>query len=169
MLIYLIGFMGSGKTTAGKKLARKLAYDFIDLDALIELETELTISEFFNQFGEDKFRQTEQQALRKTFEFKNTVISTGGGAPCFFNSMGEINKHGVSIYLQANIGLIISRLQGEKNQRPLIKDKNEEEFRAYINKLLVEREVYYSKAKLIVDAKNLNIEQLKSKIIELEY
>ena len=169
MLIYLIGFMGSGKTTAGKKLARKLAYDFIDLDALIELETELTISEFFNQFGEDKFRQTEQQALRKTFELKNTVISTGGGAPCFFSNMDEINKNGASVYLKSDIDLIINRLQGKKKQRPLIKDKSEEEFRAYINKLLAEREVYYSKAKLIVDAKSLNIEQLKSKIIELEY
>lgn len=164
MLIYLIGFMGSGKTTAGKKLARKLAYDFIDLDAFIESETQRSIDEYFNQFGEDKFRRTEQAVLRKTFGLKNTVVSTGGGAPCFYGNIDEINKSGTSIYLKADIGLIISRLQGEKNQRPLIKNKSEEEFRIYISNLLTQREAFYNKAKIIVSAKSLDIEQLKSKI-----
>ena len=133
MLIYLIGFMGSGKTTAGKKLARKLAYNFVDLDSLIESETGMSIQNYFGEFGEEKFRLLEQKTLKSTFAFKNTVVSTGGGAPCFFNNIDEINSKGLSIYLKADINLIISRLQGGKNKRPLIKNKNEGELKSYIS------------------------------------
>ncbi|MEN8120479.1 MAG: shikimate kinase [Bacteroidota bacterium] len=164
MLIYLIGFMGSGKTTAGKKLAKKMAYDFIDLDSLIESETGMNISNFFEQFGEEKFRKLEQEILKKTFNYKNTVISTGGGAPCFFNNIDEINQNGISVYLKAGIPLIISRLKGGKDERPLIKEKNEEELKKYVSELLLKRETYYNRAKLVVDAKSLNIEKLKNLI-----
>ncbi len=164
MLIYLIGFMGSGKTTAGKKLARKLAYDFIDLDLLIESETKISISNFFEKFGEEKFRLIEQQALKNTFKLKNTVISTGGGAPCYFNNIDEINKNGISIYLKADILLIISRLQNGKDQRPLIKNKDKEELKNYVSELLSKREIFYNRAKLVVDAKSLNIEKLENLI-----
>ena len=160
MLIYLIGFMGSGKTTTGKKLARKLAYDFIDIDALIESETKISISNFFEEFGEEKFRLIEQQEIKKTFKLKNTVISTGGGAPCFFNNMDEINKNGISIYLKADIPLIVSRLKNGKDQRPLVKNKDKEELKKYISELLSKRELFYNSAKLVVDAKSLNIEKL---------
>ncbi len=164
MLIYLIGFMGSGKTTAGKKLARKLAYNFVDLDSLIESETEMSIQNYFEKFGEEKFRLLEQRTLKSTFEFKNTVVSTGGGVPCFFNNIDEINSKGLSIYLKADINLIISRLQGGKDKRPLIKNKNEEELKSYISNLLSKREVFYRKAKIVTDAKSLNIEKLVGKI-----
>lgn len=156
--------MGSGKTTAGKKLARKLAYDFIDLDSLIESETGTGIASYFEQFGEEKFRLVEQQALKNTFKSKNTVISTGGGAPCFLNNMDEINQNGLSIYLKADIPLIISRLQSSKDQRPLVINKSVEEFKKYISELLSKRETYYKRAKLVVDAKSLNIEKLISLI-----
>ncbi|OQY05321.1 MAG: hypothetical protein B6I20_01495 [Bacteroidetes bacterium 4572_117] len=88
MLIYLIGFMGSGKTTVGKKLARKLSYNFIDLDAQIELEIGTNITDYFEQFGEEKFRLIEHQVLHNTYKLENTVVSTGGGAPCYFNNIG---------------------------------------------------------------------------------
>ena len=164
MLMYLIGFMGSGKTTTGKKLARKLAYDFIDIDALIESETKISISNFFEEFGEEKFRLIEQQEIKKTFKLKNTVISTGGGAPCFFTNMDEINKNGISIYLKADIPLIVSRLKNGKDQRPLVKNKDKEELKKYISELLSKRELFYNSAKLVVDAKSLNIEKLETLI-----
>jgi len=164
MLIYLIGFMGSGKTTAGKKLARKLDYDFVDLDSLIESEVKTSITNYFEQYGEEKFRIIEQQVLKKTFELKNTVISTGGGVPCFFNSIDEINKNGISVYLKADIPLIVSRLQSGKNQRPLIKSKSAEELKIYVSELLSKRETYYNRAKLVIDAKNLEIRKLISLI-----
>ena len=152
--------MGSGKTTAGKKLARKLAYDFVDLDLLIESETGISISTYFEQFGEENFRLIEQQALKNTFKLENVIISTGGGVPCFFNNMDEMNKNGLSIYLKADIPLIINRLQSGKDQRPLIKNKSKEELKNYLSKLLSERESYYNKAKLVVNAKSLSIEAL---------
>ena len=160
--------MGSGKTTAGKKLARKLTYNFIDLDLLIESETGMSISAYFEKFGEEKFRLLEQQVLRTSFKLKNTIISTGGGAPCFYDNIDEINKNGLSVYLNADINLIISRLHGEKNQRPLIKDKGDEEFKNYIRDLLLKREPFYNKAKIVVSAKSLEIEKLKTEIISFQ-
>lgn len=166
MLIYLIGFMGSGKTTIGKKLARKLAYDFIDLDSLIESKIGISITGYFEEFGEERFRLIEQQALKNSFKLKNTIISTGGGAPCFFDNMNEINQNGFSIYLKADIPLIISRLQEGKEQRPLIKNKNPEELKKYISELLSTRETYYKEANLVVNAKSLNIKTLIEKLIK---
>jgi len=160
MLIYLIGFMGSGKTTAGKKLARRLAYNFIDLDALIESETELTISELFNQFGEDKFRQTEQKALRKTFDLNDTVISTGGGVPCFFNNIDEINKNGISIYLEAEPAFLKSRLVLHKNKRPLIANIADADLEAFLSEMLQIRQQFYKKALLRISAKSVNVKSL---------
>ncbi len=168
MLIYLIGFMGSGKTTAGKKLAQKLNYDFIDLDSLIESESGTTITGYFEQFGEEKFRLLEQQVLKNSFRLKNTVISTGGGAPCFFNNIDEINKNGLSIYLKTDIPLIINRLRNGKDQRPLVKNKSKEGLKNYLSDLLSKREIFYNQAKLVVNAKNLSIENLLTTIISLQ-
>ncbi|MCF6241752.1 MAG: shikimate kinase [Bacteroidales bacterium] len=164
MRIYLIGFMGSGKSTAGKKLANKLALDFFDLDDLIEQESAMTIAEYFENFGEAKFRELENIVLQKTFQLENVLISTGGGTPCFFNAIDEINENGISVYLKAEIPLIISRLKDEKNQRPLIKSKNNEELKEYLNSLLEQRKIHYEKAHIVVDAKSLNIAELTEHI-----
>ena len=164
MRIYLIGFMGSGKSTAGKKLANKLKLDFFDLDALIEQHTGISISEYFSKYGEKAFRKLEREMLFKSFRLNNVLISTGGGTPCFFDNIDKINKNGISVYLQADIPLIMSRLKGEKNQRPLIKDKNDEELRNYLTELLQNREKFYRKAQITVDAKNLNINKLTETI-----
>ncbi len=165
MLVYLIGFMGSGKSTAGKKLANKLGFEFIDLDHLIEQETGLSISEYFEKFGEEKFRELESKMLHKTSLLDKAVISTGGGTPCFFDNMDTINKNGVSVYLKADIPLIMSRLKGEKNQRPLIQNKTDEELRTYLSDLLAVREKYYEQAHIVVVAKSLNINDLADRIM----
>ncbi len=164
MLVYLIGFMGSGKSTAGKKLANKLGFEFIDLDYLIEQDTGLSISEYFEKFGEEKFRELEGKMLHKTSLLDKAVISTGGGTPCFFDNMDTINKNGVSVYLKTDIPLIMSRLKGEKNQRPLIQNKTDEELRTYLSDLLAVREKYYEQAHIVVGAKSLNISSLANKI-----
>jgi len=164
MRIYLIGFMGSGKSTAGKKLANKLGLDFIDLDDLIEQEIGMSISEYFAKYSETKFRETERNKLHQTFSLDNVLISTGGGTPCFYDNMQEINRNSVSVYLKADIPLILSRLKGEKNQRPLIKDKSDDELREYLSSLLAGREKYYEQAHIIVDAKSLNIRNLADNI-----
>ncbi len=164
MRVYLIGFMGSGKSTAGKKLANKLALDFFDLDELIEQESAMSVSTFFKKYGETKFRELENVILQKTFQSENVLISTGGGTPCFFDNIQKINQKGISVYLKADIPLILSRLKGEKNQRPLIKDKSDDELRKYLTQLLSRREKFYEQAHIITEAKSLNINKLSEQI-----
>jgi shikimate kinase len=161
MRIYLIGMMGSGKSTVGKKLANKLNYDFYDLDDLIESKIGMTIANFFEKEGEEKFRLLEQETLRETFSFENAIIATGGGAPCFFDNMAEINKNGVSCYLQAEVGVLLSRLKGAIDQRPLIKSLgSEQKIREYLENLLDKRASFYRQANKIVPAIDVSAEKL---------
>ena len=99
--VFIVGYMGSGKTTVGRQLARSLSLQFIDLDAFIEGKYRKTISQLFEERGEDDFRKLERQALLEVAEFENVVISTGGGTPCFFDNMALMNRSGTTVYLQA--------------------------------------------------------------------
>ena len=96
--IFLIGYMGSGKTTLGKKLATKLELPFIDTDEEIVKQIGMSITEYFSQHGEDAFRTLEREQLRK-FAENAAVISTGGGAPCFFDNMEWIRANGYACLL----------------------------------------------------------------------
>ncbi len=164
MLIYLLGLMGSGKTTIGKKLAKKLAYQFVDLDDLIEKKIGISIANYFEKFGEESFRLIEQQTLRETLELNNTIVSTGGGTPCFFSNMEEINRIGISFYLKTDVDLLISRLKGATDQRPLLKNMNSEELKKYLTNLSIKREPFYQKANFVVDAKDLTVEKMLVKL-----
>ena len=114
--------MGSGKSTAGKKLANKLKFAFHDLDSIIETEKRKTITELFEKYGEEKFREIEKKFLHKTEPLKKSVIATGGGTPCFFDNMQWINENGTSVYLQLHAGSLYHRIAPSKEKRPLIKD-----------------------------------------------
>jgi shikimate kinase len=150
--IYLIGLMGSGKTTAGKALAKKLSFSFYDLDDLIENQIGMSISDYFAHSGEEKFRMIEKECLHETFLFNQAVISTGGGTPCFFDNMEQINRNGLSFYLKANVNLLFNRLKEAKVTRPLISNLTEEQLVENLTVLLKKREIYYSKAKYSVKA-----------------
>ena len=165
--IYLIGFMGSGKTSVGKKLARKLNFAFVDLDNEIEKSVSCSVSEYFDKYGESKFREIEQSLLKESFKYTKAVISTGGGTPCFFENISLINNNGLSIYLKAESKLLSQRLFNAKQKRPLIKDKNKDELDIYIEKLLSERENFYQQANLIIEAKSISIDDIVKKINSL--
>jgi shikimate kinase len=152
--------MGCGKTTAGKKLANKLGWPFIDLDEKIEEETGKTIAELFEQEGEHAFRELEKKTLQSTFELKHAVISTGGGAPCFFDNMEQMNQNGKTVYIELPPKVLVDRLKGAKNQRPLIKGKTDEELLAFITGALEKRAPYYQKAKTTVDGVSLSAESI---------
>ena len=147
MLIFLIGFMGSGKTTIGPGLAEKLGYTFVDQDELIEKHYNMTVSEVFAKHGEPKFRETEQQVLSDIVASDNLVISTGGGAPCFFNNMEFMNSHGLTVYLEAEPVTLMQRLRASTDSRPLLKGKTEEELLHFIAGKLEERNKFYHMAK----------------------
>jgi shikimate kinase len=152
--------MGSGKTTLGKQLARKLGYSFIDQDDYIEENAGITIAEYFSKFGEQAFRKYEHESLKKLVEFDNAVISTGGGAPCFFNNIDIMNQNGIAIYLKMKPEVLKSRLKHAQAERPLIKGKTEEELLEFIKIKLTERDPFYLKAKHVIESVDLKSDDL---------
>jgi shikimate kinase len=158
--IFLIGYMGSGKSTAGKKLAAKLGFEFIDLDKFIEQETGKTIPEIFAEKGEGEFRALENNALKKLITKENIVVACGGGTPCYYGNMELMNNHGTTIYLKMSVDSLATRLINAKGKRPLVEGKTEEELKAYITEHLEKREDIYHQAQYIVKGKNLNVDEL---------
>lgn len=144
--IILIGYMGSGKTTLGKKLALELKVPFIDSDTEIEKIYDKTIPAFFAEEGENSFREKESAFIASLQNEKAFVLSTGGGMPCFHNNMEALNQLGTTIYLKNNNKTLAERLMVSKNERPLIKGKSKEELIQFIDENIAKREPFYLKA-----------------------
>ncbi|MCF8451773.1 MAG: shikimate kinase [Pedobacter sp.] len=160
MKVFLIGFMGSGKTTIGKKLANYLKYEFIDLDKLIESKAGMSIVNYFELHGEGAFRELERDILQKSEFPENVIIATGGGAPCFGDNMEWMNKNGLVAYLSLSPKALASRLEHSKTDRPLIRHLKGDELIDFISTKLQEREVFYNQAKYVVSASDLTAERL---------
>jgi len=145
--IFLIGYMGSGKTTVGQLLATQLGYSFIDMDNHIEGKLFKSVSQIFAELGEDQFRLLEKQCLHEVAEFDQVIISTGGGVPCFFDNMEYMNKQGVTVYLKLSSADLAERLeQSHANKRPLLANRKGEELLHFISEELAKREPFYSQA-----------------------
>jgi shikimate kinase len=149
MRIYLIGFMGSGKSHTGKLLAAKLGIPAIDLDEQIETRAGKTISDLFQTLGEDRFRALEQQALHATSQLEHAVISCGGGTPCFFDNMQWMNDHGLTIYLHTKETLLLERLEKESAMRPILAQTNPLSLAEHIHQLLEKRLTWYLQAQIV--------------------
>lgn len=159
--IFLLGFMGCGKSTLGKKVAKKLDLPFFDLDKCIEEKAGVSISEIFKTKGEEYFRALESKVLISLINNQdNYVLSLGGGAPCFNDNMKLINELGTSIYLKYNEGILASRLINSKAERPLIANKTKEELIDFISKLLSKREQFYNQSKIVVEGNNITANQV---------
>ncbi len=152
--------MGAGKTTLGKKLARKLGYSFYDIDKAFEHKYKTSVDLFFHKYGEEVFRQLEHELLMSTFQFTNTVISTGGGTPCYYNSMELINKNGISLYIKLSPEALYRRLTEAKKRRPLVAKKSEDELKQFIKDKLKEREEYYLQAQYQISGISVNTNNL---------
>ncbi len=155
MKIVLIGFMGSGKTVFGKKLANQLNLNFYDLDQHIELKYQMSIPSIFTNFDETVFRNLETKELTKFISKDNFVLSCGGGTPCFNNNMELIRTLGVSVYIELNATALCDRLLNSKITRPLITGLSPHELRQKIELLLSDREKYYKQADIIISGINL--------------
>lgn len=149
--IILIGYMGAGKTTVGKALAKELGLQFYDLDWYIETRMHKTVAEIFRESGEEGFRQIEHNMLHEVAEFEDVIISCGGGTPCFFDNMEYMNRQGETVYLKASPEVLYDHLKMGKSVRPLLLNKTPEEVKVFIREQLEERETYYSKAKHTLD------------------
>lgn len=166
MRIYLLGYMASGKTNLGRLLATKLAYDFIDIDYLFEERYRISVLDFFEKYDESTFRNLERMLLLETIHVENTVISTGGGTPCFFENMQCIRQSGISIYLRWDLAELVARLRLVKRKRPLLKDIPPTELEARVETQLMEREIYYNQADLVVNGRDLDPDNLVAMIRE---
>lgn len=145
--IFLIGYMGAGKTTIGKALARTMKLDFYDLDWYIEDRFRKKIPEIFAEKGEEGFREMERNMLREVGEFEDVVISCGGGTPCFFDNVDFMNQQGDTVLLNAAPNVLKEHLLMGKSQRPLIQGKSPEELEQFIHDSLITRMPFYVKAK----------------------
>jgi shikimate kinase len=164
MRIFLIGFMGCGKTTFGKKLASALGYPFFDLDHQIEAQVKRSIPEYFAAHGEASFRQLESSVIQESEYPEDSVISTGGGTPCFNDNMEWMNANGLTIYLEMPPLALARRLEKGKSKRPLLKDLDENALVRFIEDKLSERAAFYSQAKLTIDGIHVNAEAVKNLI-----
>jgi shikimate kinase len=143
--VILVGMMSSGKTTLGKKLARALNYQFVDLDKLIEQDQKAAISTIFAEKGEAYFREVENKMLKQIAGEKNLVLASGGGTPCFFDNMALINQMGVSVYLDVPAAELAKRIENHgKDDRPIL--SGAQSLRETLQSKITERAPYYSKA-----------------------
>ena len=149
--IILIGYMGAGKTTVGKALAKELGIIFYDLDWYIENRMRKSIAQIFEERGEEGFRKIEYNMLHEVAEFENVIISCGGGTPCFFDNMDYLNQQGQVVYLKADPEVLYKHLAMSKNDRPLLRGKSHEQLITFIREQLEKREPYYTKARYILD------------------
>ena len=153
--VFLVGYMGSGKSTIGKFLARDLGWQFIDMDDLFEQNAGCSISDFFAQHGQDAFRQAEADLLRQLASADKAVIATGGGAPCFHSNMEVMNNAGLTIYINVLPVDLARRLAPAKAHRPILADKSDDELESFIAQQLQTRDPFYRQAKMTVDGERL--------------
>ncbi len=164
MRIFLLGYMGCGKTTLGRKIASEYYFRFIDLDEYIESKHGNTISEIFAQEGEDTFRKYEREALEDMLLEEDVIVATGGGAPCFFDNMERIKANSVSVYIQMDAEQIAKRLKHSKVDRPLLKGKSEIELYEFIKKTLESRSQFYNRADIIFENNNISVKEALSQL-----
>ncbi len=147
--------MASGKSRLGKRLAQKLDLQLIDLDHHIEKKKNLSVSEIFDQFGESYFRQLERETLTDLLNESNTIISCGGGTPCYHDNKSLMINNGLVIYLDVDEDVLIDRLWRNREDRPIVAQmEHPDELRAFVKNHKAERMPYYSHAHLIYDNTN---------------
>lgn len=166
MRIFLIGFMGSGKTHWGNLLAKRLQLPFYDLDEEIEAREKKSISQIFATNGEEYFRMMEREILESIInDHTSLVLSCGGGTPCFFNNIDLMKKYGVVVWLNSSIDALYERLVREKNKRPLLKNISNDELKSYILKKMNDRRLYYEQADISVEEEQVNLDSLIQTIL----
>jgi len=167
MIVVLLGYMGSGKSTVGKKLATELGYDFLDSDSFIEQQEELSISKLFEDRGHIEFRKIEAKAIKKICKTQlNLVLALGGGTPCYSDTMSFLNQHPsvCTIYLKSSVKTLANRLVNEKSNRPLIANLEDNQLEEFIAKHVFERSKFYNQAKLTISVDDLSVARIVNEV-----
>jgi shikimate kinase len=168
MRVYLLGFMGSGKSHWGKLLSQKLTIPLFDLDRQIVEDEEMPINEIFEQKGEEYFRMKEKEILHTLTENNDSfVMACGGGTPCFFNNIDFMNNNGTTVWLNTRMEVLYERLLKEKAERPLLRDLKDEQLKLFMVKKFSERRIYYEQAELVVEEDVASVESLIQNIMHV--
>jgi len=169
MKIFLIGFMGSGKTHWGKLLSAKLQLPFRDLDSAIVEKEERSVSDIFAEKGEEYFRYLEKEVLEELVgQEESFILSCGGGTPCFFNNIEFMKKSGKVLWLNTSVDVLKERLLKERMSRPLIREIDEGELKRYIIRKLTERKMYYEQADAMVNEESVTLDELIRSLLQNE-
>lgn len=167
MLIFIIGYMGSGKTVFGQQLAGRLGYRFLDMDEMIEISTGYSIAHYFEKFGEHSFRLKERSLLINHLTEKDCVIATGGGTPCFEDNLALMNANGITVFLDTPEEIILKRISVKIAQRPLLSHIPQDQLPEFIHEHMSVRRFYYEQAKLTVKGGDLEVERLVERLLTL--
>lgn len=156
--LYIVGYMGAGKTTAAKRIATRLGWDVVDTDAMFEEKYRISIHDFFEKYDEQLFRKLESEVLKTTENMEHTVISTGGGLACFYDNMEWMNQHGTTVFMRISPEAAADRILHSKRKRPLTENKTEAELADYIRQHYAERLPFYEQAKITVKSEDFDLE-----------
>jgi shikimate kinase len=165
MKIFLIGFMGCGKTTLGKKFAKKQGFELVDLDHAIEQATGSTVADYFSAHGEEAFRKLESETLKNYPYADHTVIATGGGTPCFFDNMEWMNTNGTTVYIELSPVALAKRLEKGMAKRPLLRGLSAKGIVEFIENKLIERGPFYQQASIILSGINLTADGILNAVL----
>jgi len=168
MRIFLVGFMGSGKTHWGKLWSSQHKLSFIDLDDLIEEQQGKAIRTIFEEKGEEYFRQIESEVLHSLKNKENIIVASGGGTPCFHNNMKWMNENGTTVYLKATPAQLAQRLIKEKQKRPVIMNTSDDKLEEFIAEKLNERESFYEQAEVILEEAKATVQTFAEKILPIK-
>lgn len=158
--IYLVGYMGAGKTTVARRLANRLGWQVADTDALFEEKYKISVCDFFNKYDEPLYRKLESEVLKSTEAMDHMVISTGGGTACYFDNMEWMNRHGLTVFLKISEKAVIDRLLHAKRKRPLAEGKSEAELTEFVRQHYTSRLPFYEQAQITVKAEDFDVEKL---------
>ena len=167
MRLYLTGYMGTGKSTIGRKIAKHTELPLLDTDKMVEEAEGASVADIITYAGEEYFREAERRALEQTAEYENVIISTGGGLPMWGNNQAWIAEHGVSVYIKRTPEQILSRLSPHGRQkRPKLCGLSDEEALRFMHEHLAEREPVYLKADIVIDCSTVNDNEIVDKLVE---
>ena len=162
--IYIVGYMGAGKTTAARRLAQRLGWEVVDTDALFEEKYKISVNDFFNKYDEPLYRKLESEVLKSTESLENVVVSTGGGTACYFDNMEWMNQHGLTVFLRISPKAAVDRVIHSRHKRPLVEGKSEEELIEFVNSHYASRLQFYELAQITVKSEDFDLEALLQKL-----
>ena len=158
--IYIVGYMGAGKTTAAKRLAHRLGWEVADTDALFEEKYRISVDDFFQKYDEPLYRKLESEILKSTESLDKVVISTGGGTACYFDNMDWMNQHGLTVFMRISPAAAVDRVLHSRHKRPLARGKTEAELMEFVSQHYAARMPFYERAQITVKSEDFDLEGL---------